>query len=139
MILQEHIFRKGMIMITKYRAIALNRGKTVTGYAVRIDGQYYIYQEDGKRILVEVTSIVPILEDREDRQEGYPDGKHPLCCLGLSKYIINNIEFSGVKYIEELESWTDTDYDRVRGIGPAKKRQIKEVLDRYHIKFNGTI
>jgi DNA-directed RNA polymerase alpha subunit len=128
-----------MIMITKYRAIALNRGRTVTGYAVRIDGQYYIYQEDGKRILVEVTSIVPISDDQEEQWEGYPKDKHPLCCLGLSEYIINNIGFSGVKYLEELESWTDTDYDRVRGIGPAKKRQIKEVLEKYHIKFNGTI
>ena len=126
-------------MITKYRAIALNRGRTVTGYAVRIDGQYYIYQEDGKRILVEVTSIVPISDDQEEQWEGYPKDKHPLCCLGLSEYIINNIGFSGVKYLEELESWTDTDYDRVRGIGPVKKRQIKEVLEKYHIKFNGTI
>ncbi len=94
------MFRKGMAMITKYRGIALNRGRTVTGYAVRIDGQYYIYQEDGKRILVDVSSIAPILEDRDERQEGYPDGKHPLCCLGLSEYIINNIGFSGVNHIK---------------------------------------
>lgn len=54
-------------MITKYRGIALNRGRTVTGYAVHVDGRYYIYQEDGKRILVDVSSIAPILEDQDER------------------------------------------------------------------------
>ncbi len=126
-------------MIVKYRALPLDGGGTVTGYAVCIEGRYYIYQEDGRRIPVEVSSIVPILNDSEKQKEGYQKDRHPLCCLGLSEYIINNIGFSGVKYLEELESWTDTDYDKVRGVGPMKKKQIKETLERYHIKFNGTI
>ena len=128
-------------MIVKYRAIALNKERSVTGYAVCLDSQYYIYQEDGRRIPVDGASIIPISENPEEKSQsgGFPKDKHPLCCLGLSEYIVNNIGFSGVKYLEELESWTDTDYDKVRGIGHAKKKQIKEVLERYHLKFNGTI
>ena len=127
-------------MITKYRAIALHKGRTVTGYAVYIDNQYYIYQENGKRILVDSSSLFPILNDSQKEKDSVNKlDKHTFCCLGLSDYIINNIGFSGVKYLEELESWTDTDYDKVRGIGPMKKKQIKEALERYNLEFNGTI
>lgn len=82
---------------------------------------------------------VRIEPDVKEQSEGFPKDKHPLCCLGLSEYIVNNVGFSGVKWLEELEAWTDTDYDKVRGIGPAKKRQIKKALERYHLKFNGII
>jgi len=127
-------------MIIKYRALALNKGKTVTGYAVCIGSQYFIYQEDGRRIPVDGSSIAPIPDGQEGKGQQEPQmDKHPLCCLGLSEYIINNLAFHGVKYIEELEPWTDTDYDKVRGIGPIKKKQIKEVLEQYHLEFNGTI
>lgn len=124
-------------MIVMHQGISLVSGRQIWGYAVCIDNKYYIFRHDGARVQVKPSSIKPLEDCLIDVREkiGFSEeqGKHSLYHLELSEKMLQNIINKGVVYLEDLQYWTDEDYEDVPGLGPKKKRLIKETLAHYKI------
>lgn len=110
-------------------------GKKVTGYAVSLDGKTYIFRENGSRVQVRESTVVPVHDGVVDAMELMQDsgGRHSLYCLELSEQMMAELRESGVKYLEDLAEWKEEDYQRIRGLGTQKKIKIQGKLKEYGI------
>ncbi len=122
-------------MIVKHQGVSIVSGKKVTGYAVSLDGRTYIYHENGSRVQVKESTIVPVQEGVVDAMELMQDngGMHSLYCLKLSEQMMAELRENGAKYLEDLAGWKEEDYQRVKGLGAQKKIRIQEKLREYGI------
>ena len=129
-------------MIIKHCAISKADGVLIVGYAVRQEENFFIYQENGGRIQVIGGSVFPLVDKYERAGEAGSDLDEvsgiPVSNLGLGEYITNNFMAKGAIYLEDLQTWTDKDYNEIIGLGKVRKRRVKEVLEQHHLAFNGT-
>lgn len=91
-------------MIVRHQGVSIASGKNVTGYAVHMDGKSYIFFDNGCRIQVKASSIIPIEEGLVDAIELMPvnDNVHSLYCLGLGEQLLCELKKHGVRYLEDL-------------------------------------
>lgn len=120
-------------MIVKHQGVSIVSGKKVTGYAVRLDGKAYIFHENGSRVQVRESTIIPVQDGVVDAMELMQDGgdRHSLYCLELSEQMMAELRENGARYLEDLAEWKEEDYRRVRGLGAQKKTRIQEKLKEY--------
>lgn len=115
-------------MIVKHQGVSMVSGKEVTGYAVSLDGKAYIFHENGGRVQVRESIIVPVQDGVVDAMELMQDGgdRHSLYCLELSEQMMAELRENGAKYLEDLAEWKEEDYQRVKGLGVQKRIRIQE-------------
>ena len=125
-------------MIVRHQGVSIASGKNVTGYAVHMDGKSYIFFDNGCRIQVKASSIVPVEEGLVDAMELMPvkEGVHSLYCLGLSEQLLCELKKHGVRYLEDLLEWKDEDYNKVKGLGSQKRAKIQRKLEEYGLVKN---
>ena len=125
-------------MIIRHKGVSLASGKNVTGYAVHMDGKSYIFFDNGCRIQVKASSIIPIEEGLVDAIELMPfnDNVHSLYCLGLGEQLLCELKKHGVRYLEDLLEWKDEDYNKVKGLGSQKRAKIQRKLEEYGMVKN---
>lgn len=61
-------------MIVKHQGVSIVSGKKVTGYAVSLDGKAYIFHENGSRVQVRESTIIPVQDGVVDAMELMQDG-----------------------------------------------------------------
>lgn len=123
-------------MIIRHQGRTITDDEIVSGYAVCEMDRFYICLENGQKIQVKRSSVVPVLSDLEKgsvAQAGILYG-HPLCSLDVSEYIQANLRSKGVVCLEDLEKWTYEDFKRIRGLGPFKINKILEKLREFGIE-----
>ena len=125
-------------MIVRHQGVYIASGKNVTGYAVYMDGKSYIFFDNGCRIQVKASSIIPIEEGLVDAIELMPfnDNVHSLYCLGLGEQLLCELKKHGVRYLEDLLEWKDEDYNKVKGLGSQKRAKIQRKLEEYGLVKN---
>ncbi len=125
-------------MIVRHQGVSIASGKNVTGYAVYMDGKSYIFFDNGCRIQVKASSIIPIEEGLVDAIELMPfnDNVHSLYCLGLGEQLLCELKKHGVRYLEDLLEWKDEDYNKVKGLGSQKRAKIQRKLEEYGLVKN---
>lgn len=125
-------------MIIRHKGVSLVSGKNVTGYAVHMDGKFYIFIDSGCRIQVKASSILPVEEGLIDAMELMPvkEGVHSLYCLGLSEQLLSELKNHGVRYLEDLLEWKDEDYNNIKGLGLQKRAKIQRKLEEYGLVKN---
>ena len=125
-------------MIVRHQGVYIASGKNVTGYAVYMDGKSYIFFDNGCRIQVKASSIIPIEEGLVDAIELMPvnDNVHSLYCLGLGEQLLCELKKHGVRYLEDLLEWKDEDYNKIKGLGLQKKIKIQRKLEEYGLVKN---
>ena len=128
-------------MIVRHQGVSIASGKNVTGYAVYMDGKSYIFFDNGCRIQVKASSIIPIEEGLVDAIELMPvnDNVHSLYCLGLGEQLLCELKKHGVRYLEDLLEWKDEDYNKIKGLGLQKKIKIQRKLEEYGLVKNNII
>ena len=125
-------------MIVRHQGVSIASGKNVTGYAVHMGGKSYIFFDNGCRIQVKASSIIPIEEGLVDAIELMPfnDNVHSLYCLGLGEQLLCELKKHGVRYLEDLLEWKDEDYNKVKGLGSQKRAKIQRKLEEYGMVKN---
>ena len=125
-------------MIVRHQGVSIASGKNVTGYAVYMDGKSYIFFDNGCRIQVKASSIIPIEDGLVDAIELMPvnDNVHSLYCLGLGEQLLCELKKHGVRYLEDLLEWKDEDYNKIKGLGLQKKIKIQRKLEEYGLVKN---
>ena len=125
-------------MIVRHQGVSIASGKNVTGYAVYMDGKSYIFFDNGCRIQVKASSIIPIEEGLVDAIELMPvnDNVHSLYCSGLGEQLLCELKKHGVRYLEDLLEWKDEDYNKIKGLGLQKKIKIQRKLEEYGLVKN---
>lgn len=125
-------------MIVRHQGVSIASRKNVTGYAVYMDGKSYIFFDNGCRIQVKASSIIPIEEGLVDAIELMPvnDNVHSLYCLGLGEQLLCELKKHGVRYLEDLLEWKDEDYNKIKGLGLQKKIKIQRKLEEYGLVKN---
>ena len=123
-------------MIIRHQGRTLIGAELISGYAVCEADKLYMYLDDGKKIQVKRSSVVPVLADLENCKVEQPRESygHPLCSLEVSEYIQTSLRFKGVMCLEDLAKWTYEDFKRIRGLGPLKIGKILEKLKQYGIE-----
>lgn len=134
-------------MILKHTGLSKKNRKYVIGYAVRYEDNCYIIDDKGihtavigetVRVYTDGTNIEAPVTCRKDYGEpSHLEGMHrleeyfrPGCLLGLQS--------QGARYLEDLQDWTDKDYEKVRNIGVVKKKRIKDLLVQMGLRYSGT-
>lgn len=123
-------------MIIRHQGRTMTGDEIISGYAVCVADRFYIYKEDGQKIQVKRSSVVPVLTDLENDNAAQTRTVygHPLCSLDVSEYIQANLRSKGAVCLEDLEKWTYEDFKRIRGLGPSKISKILEKLKFFGIE-----
>ena len=120
-------------MIIRHQGRTLIGDELISGYAVCEADKLYMYLDDGKKIQVKRSSVVPVLADLENCKVEQPRESygHPLCSLEVSEYIQASLRFKGVMCLEDLAKWTYEDFKRTGTIKNRKNiRKIETIWYR---------
>lgn len=125
-------------MIIQHQGQTFVGYEIVRGYAIEMGDKAYIRLEDGRMVQVRKSTVYPVIKDDialNTEKNIWEDGKHPLCCLDMSSYILDQMRENGAVCLEDLERWTDRDFKKIRGLGKLKIKKVLETLQRYGIEI----
>ncbi len=104
----------------------------LTGYRLTVKSQSQFSEEftspEARARLEEIFSPPPPVQEEEGEEE-YEDELTPLSELpGLSERVINLLETSGIKSVEDLVEMEPDELEKVPGVGKTTARQIMKIL-----------
>lgn len=134
-------------MILLHTGMSAQNGNYVIGYALKLGKSYFIVDHHGLhtevikstvRVYTDGTNIQFPIDCREDYGEpSHIEHMHSLKDY-LTEYEAIDFEQQGAYYLEDLQDWTDKDYNKVRNVGPVKKRRMKKLLEETGLRYSGT-
>lgn len=134
-------------MILLHTGCSAQNGNYVIGYAVKLGKSYFIVDRQGLytevdestvKVYTDGTNIQFSIDCREDYGEpSHIEHMHSLKEY-LSKHEVISYEQYGVCYLEDLQDWTDKDYNKVRNVGSVKRLRMKKLLEETGLRYSGT-
>lgn len=104
-------------MVLLHSGMTEDTGRTVIGYAVREKGKLFIVLADGTKEAVRLDTVIPYkaLHSIEDY-------------VNLPEKVIEEFHSRNAYYLEDLNQWKDEDFDKIKGIGQSRKKDILKII-----------
>ncbi len=106
-------------MIMLHSGLAEESMRTVYGYAVREGDETYLILEDGTRVKVRRETVMPFA--------CYHRIADYVC---LPERVLEAFYEKGVYFLEEIAAWDDSEFEKIKGIGSARRMQIRAIMER---------